>query len=69
MLKRMILTALLMASPAAATQEYMLPTLFDVQDVAAGDVLNIREAPNAKAAIIGTLAPDATGVEVVGTDL
>ena len=27
-MKRMILTALLMASPAAATQEYMLPTLF-----------------------------------------
>lgn len=68
MLKRMILAALLLASPASATQEYILPTLFDVQDVAAGDVLNIREAPDAKAPIIGTLAPDATGIEVVGTD-
>lgn len=68
MLKRMIVAALLLASPAAATHEYILPTLFDVQDVAAGDVLNIREAPDAKSAIIGTLAPDATGIEVVGTD-
>jgi uncharacterized membrane protein len=59
---------LIAAWPAAATQEYILPTLFDVTDVAEGDVLNIREAPSASAAIIGTLAPDARGVEVVGYD-
>ena len=68
MLKRMILAALLMAGPAAATPEYVLPTLFDVQDVATGDVLNIRAAPDAGADIIGTLAPDAKGIEVVTTD-
>ena len=33
--------------------------------VAAGDRLNIRERPDASAPVIGTLAPDATGVEVV----
>jgi uncharacterized membrane protein len=54
--------------PAAATQEYTLPTLFDVTGVAPDDVLNIREAPNASAAIIGTLSPDARDVEVVGYD-
>ena len=68
MLKRLVLVAMLAAGPAAATQEYMLPTLFDVQDVAANDVLNIRETPDAKAAIIGTLAPDAKGVEVMSLD-
>ena len=68
MLKRALLMAMLAAGPAAASPEYILPTLFDVQDVAANDVLNIREAPDAKSAIIGTLAPDATGIEVVGTD-
>lgn len=68
MLKRMILMAMLAAGPAAATQEYVLPTLFDVSGVAAGDVLNIRETPSGRAAIIGTLAPDAEGIEVVGTD-
>ena len=56
------------AWPAAATQEYVLPTLFDVTGVAANDVLNIRAAPNASAAIIGTLSPDARDIEVVGYD-
>lgn len=60
--------ALLAAGPAAATQEYILPTLFDVQDVAAGDVLNIRATPSASGEIIGTLAPNATRIEVVGVD-
>ena len=56
------------ASPAAATQEYILPTLFDVTGVAANDVLNIRAAPDASAEIIGTLSPHARNIEVVGYD-
>ena len=59
---------LVVALPVAATQEYILPTLFDVTGVAADDVLNIRDAPNAGAAIIGTLAPYARDIEVVGYD-
>lgn len=62
---RVILVALLLAGPAHATQEYILPTLFDVTGVAADDVLNIREQPNASAPIIGTLAPEAERIEVV----
>lgn len=62
------LVAFLLAGPVSAAQEYILPTLFDVQDVAADDVLNIRETPDAMAPIIGTLAHDATGIEVMGTD-
>ncbi len=42
-----------------------LPALYDVQGVAADDVLNIRAEPSARAAIIGRLAPDARGIEVV----
>ena len=68
MLKRLAVMAVLAAGPAAATQEYILPTLFDVQDVAADDVLNIRQSPNASAAIIGTLAPNATRIEITGLD-
>ena len=60
--------ALLAADPAWATQEYVLPTLFDVSGVAADDVLNVRAAPSADAEIIGTLAPDAERVEVVAHD-
>ena len=56
---------LALAGPALATQEYILPTLFDVAGVAANDVLNIRAEPDAGASVIGTLAPDATGIEVV----
>lgn len=55
----------LLAGPALATQEYILPTLFDVSGVAPDDVLNIRERPDAGSPVIGRLAPDAKGVEVV----
>ena len=55
----------LIAGPALATPEYTLPTLFDVTGVAAGDTLNIRERPDPSAPVIGTLPPEATGVEVV----
>jgi uncharacterized membrane protein len=64
-MKRAALIAALAAGPAWATPGYVLPTLFDVTGVAAGDVLNIRAAPDANAAIVGAIAPDATGIEVV----
>lgn len=54
-----------LATPALATQEYILPTLFDVSGVSPGDVLNIRAEPNARAPILGTLAPGAPRIEVV----
>lgn len=59
---------ILVATPAMATQEYILPTLFDVSGVASNDVLNIRAAPNGSAEIIGTFPPNARNIEVVGTD-
>lgn len=68
MLKRVLLIAMLAAGPAMASPEYILPTLFDVEGVASGDVLNIRATPSASGDILGTLAPDATGIEVTGLD-
>ena len=65
MFRTALALTLALAGPALATQEYILPTLFDVTGVASDDVLNIRAEPNAKAAIIGTLAPDASRIEVV----
>lgn len=50
---------------AQASEPRLVPQLHDVVDVAPDDVLNIRAAPTARAEIIGGLAPDATGVEVV----
>lgn len=68
-LKGLLLGLFLLAAwPVAATPEYTLPTLFDVTGVAANDVLNIRAVPNGSAAIIGTLAPHARDIEVVGYD-
>ena len=58
----------LVTARAEATQEYFLPTLFDVSGVAVGDVLNVRTAPDASSAVIGSLAPDARNIEVVGLD-
>lgn len=65
MFRTALALTLALSGPAAATQEYILPTLFDVAGVAPGDVLNIRADPNAQATIIGTLAPDARRIEVV----
>lgn len=52
-----------LAGGAAGAQD--LPQLHDVQGVAADDRLNVRAAPNAGAAVLGQLAPDARGIEVV----
>ena len=59
------LTMTLMALPAHAAQEYILPTLFDVTGVATNDVLNIRENPFASAPIIGSFMPGQTQIEVI----
>lgn len=64
-MRQLIPILALLAGPAHATQEYILPTLFDVTGVAAGDVLNIRQQPSAASPVIGSLSPDATRIEVV----
>ena len=53
-----------LAGPAAATQDGW-PALFDVKGVASNDTLNIRSEPGTGGAIIGTIPPDAEGIEVV----
>ncbi|MCQ0971086.1 SH3 domain-containing protein [Paracoccus sp. TK19116] len=55
----------LAATPSFATQEYILPTLFDLTGVAEGDVLNIRAAPDASSSILGGIFPGATRIEVI----
>lgn len=64
-LAALILGLTLLAAPTLGGPARLLPSLFDVTGVAANDTLNIRENPDAKAAVIGTLPPDARGVEVV----
>lgn len=61
---RVAVLALALVLPLAAGAE-SLPALYDVTGVAAEDVLNIRAEGMADAALVGTLAPDAKGVEVV----
>lgn len=62
MIRLLALVCLLL--PLAVRAE-VYPALHDVTGVAAGDMLNIRAQSSAEAQVIGTLAPDATGVEVV----
>jgi uncharacterized membrane protein len=59
------LLALILALIPMALRAEVFPALHDVTGVAADDVLNIRAAASADAPVIGTIAPDATGVEVV----
>lgn len=61
-----ILSFLLLLAPSAALADTLvLPELFSVTGVETGDVLNIRQAPDADAAIIGTVSPTITDIEVV----
>jgi uncharacterized membrane protein len=53
--------ALGVAAPAGAQH---LPALYDVVGVAADDVLNIREAPDAASPVVAGLAPGGRGIEV-----
>ncbi|MGQ0567115.1 MAG: SH3 domain-containing protein [Gemmobacter sp.] len=57
------LVALALATPAGAEG---LPAFYSVTGVAANDVLNVRAEPDAGAAILSGLAPDAARIEVVG---
>ncbi|RYH09922.1 SH3 domain-containing protein [Tropicimonas sp. IMCC6043] len=65
--RRLALLLVLAGMPAQAQQD-VLPTLHDVTGVAANDSLNIRAEPGASAPILGTLPPDATGIEVTALD-
>ncbi len=65
LIARLAIILLAWAGTVTFTGAQGLPALYDVTGVAADDVLNIREAPSASTAIIGELAPDQTGVEVV----
>lgn len=63
----MLALLLALGLPAGMAAEG-LPALHDVTGVATDDVLHIRARPDASAPVLGALASDATGVEVVGTD-
>jgi len=52
-----------MGTGLALAQDY--PALHAVTGVAADDVLNVRERPDAASPILGSLPPDATGIEVI----
>lgn len=65
---RPALAVALLATAGSAAAAPVLPSLHDVTGVAADDVLNVRAEPDPDAPVIGTLDPDATGVEVVAID-
>jgi len=62
-LRFLILLAALLAAPAAA-QDF--PAMYRVVGVAAGDVLNVRAEPNARAPVVGRFARTQARIEVVG---
>ena len=63
---RLFLCLLLLALPAFAQTQ--LPALYEVTGVSEDDVLNIRTAPTADAAIIGAFTPGQSGIEVISID-
>lgn len=65
---RFLLAGLLAALPLTGIAQERLPNLYDVTVVETWDTLNVREAPDGKAKVIGTLPSNATGVELVGRD-
>ncbi len=63
-----LLAGLALAVPVAAMADDHLPNLFDVTVVETWDTLNVREAPDGKAKIVGTLPSTAKGVELLAHD-
>jgi uncharacterized membrane protein len=69
---RVIAALLLMLWPFIASTDSIppaLPALYSVAGVASEDKLNVREAPNGAATVLGTLAADATDLEVIQLSL
>lgn len=64
----LLLAGLTLATPVAALADEPLPNLFDVTVVETWDTLNVREAPDGKAKIVGTLPSTAKGVELLAHD-
>lgn len=62
MIRLVLLWLSLMTAPLWAE---VYPALHDVTGVAADDTLNVRSTPDVASEVIGTLAPDAKGVEVI----
>lgn len=60
-----LVLSLCLAAPLAAQN---LPALYDVSGVAADDMLNVRAGPDAGADLVGTLAHNATGIEVTAVN-
>lgn len=60
---RAALAWLVLLTSTALAQDW--PALYDVTGVSAGDVLNVREAPDVRSPIVGKLPPHAGGIEVV----
>ena len=67
-MRRLVLLLTVLCTLPLMAKADGFPALYNVVDVAADDVLNIRSGPTASAEIIGTLAPDARNIEVTGTD-
>ncbi len=61
------LCAILSPAGTGVAGERLLPALFDVVGVVEDDVLNMRAGPSAATPIVGALAPDAAGIEVIET--
>lgn len=58
----------LMLLPAGAAAQQPLPALHDVTGIARADTLNVRAGPSTEFGVVGKLAPDAAGIEVVDVD-
>lgn len=57
--------ALVFSAAGVVADGARFPALYDVTGVAENDVLNLRQAPNSKAAILGTVPPDRKNLQVL----
>lgn len=67
LIRWLVLAVAVSVCPATAAIETW-PALYNVYDVASGDVLNVRTHPNASSEVIANLAPNATNIEVIDVD-
>ena len=64
-MKKLLFVLLVLVAGPVLAQDWGYPRLGNVVDVASNDVLNVRAQPTASAPIIGALAHNARGVEII----
>ena len=65
-MRYLVIVLFLVAAPVSLAADTIFPARYDVSGVSAHSSLNLRAGPGTSNPVVGSLAPDDTGIEVLG---